>query len=247
VKSARGTNGLVAAIRHTLRAAAQPAQAGAMQAYMKSAMPFLGVAAPERRRAVAQAVRAHALADAGELAQAVLALWRQATHREERYAALDLLRLHRKLMDVPLLPLAQELLTTDPWWDFNDEISGQVLPRLLQASPATMKPLPRSWARGSHLWLRRAAMLAQRSLKPPHFDAVLLYDCILPSLAPSPLAREFFITKGMGWALRERSYGAPDEVRAFCREYADRLAPLTVREALKVLRKREAAAGASAA
>jgi 3-methyladenine DNA glycosylase AlkD len=241
VKSAPGTNGLVAAIRHTLRAAAQPALAGAMQAYMKSAMPFLGVAAPERRRAVAQAVRAHALADAGELAQAVLALWRQATHREERYAALDLLRLHRKLMDVPLLPLAQELLTTDPWWDFNDEISGQVLPRLLQASPATMKPLLRSWARGSHLWLRRAAMLAQRSLKPPHFDAVLLYDCILPSLqgpgAPA-LVRDFFIRKGIGWALRERSYAAADEVQAFCTEYASHLSPLTLREALKVIRRR---------
>ena len=71
---------------------------------------------------------------------------------------------------------------------------------------------------------------------------MLLYDCILPSLAPDPLASEFFIRKGMGWALRERSYAAPDEVQAFCAEYRSRLSPLTLREALKVVNKRVAAA-----
>ncbi len=55
------------------------------------------------------------------------------------------------------------------------------------------------------------------------------------------MAREFFIRKGMGWALRERSYAAPDEVQAFVDEYRDRLSPLTRREALKVIHKRAAA------
>ena len=85
-------------------------------------------------------------------------------------------------------------------------------------------------------------MLCQRSLKGDAFDPVLLYDCILPSLAPDPLASEFFIRKGMGWALRECSYAAPDEVQAFCAEYRSRLSPLTLREALKVVNKRVAAA-----
>ena len=84
-------------------------------------------------------------------------------------------------------------------------------------------------------------MLCQRSLGAAHFDAVLLYDCILPSLAPDPLAGEFFIRKGMGWALRERTHAAPDEVEAFCAEYRNRLSPLTLREALKVLNKRRPA------
>ncbi len=100
-----------------------------------------------------------------------------------------------------------------------------------------MKPVLRQWARGDNLWLRRAAMLCQRSIKTT-FDAVLLYDTLLPSLAPDPLANEFFIRKGMGWALRERSYQAPDEVQAFCTEYAPRLSALTVREAMKVIKKR---------
>lgn len=230
---------LVAALRSALATAAVPSQAGAMQAYMKSALPFHGIAAPLRRRVVAAAVAAQPLADAQSLIDTVLPLWRGATHREQRYAALDLLRLprHQKWIDLRCLPVLQEMLLSGAWWDHNDEISGLALGLLLQRHPDVMKPLLRGWARGDNLWLRRAAMLCQRGLNQG-FDAVLLYDCILPSLGDSAMAQEFFIRKGMGWALRERSYAAPEEVRAFCSEYRARLSPLTLREALRVVDKR---------
>jgi len=230
--------GLADEIRAGLQARADAAQAPAMQAYMKSAMPFLGVATPARRGWVKECLRGRECTSAAELAALMLALWRPATYREERYAALDLLHLprHRKLLGLSHLPVLQEMLDTGRWWDFNDEISGLALPLLLQRHPAEMKPLLREWSRGDELWLRRAAMLAQRRLKGDAFDAVLFYDCILPSLlGATPLAGEFFIRKGMGWALRERAYQAPDEVRAFCREYADRLSPLSRREAMRVV------------
>ena len=231
----------VAELRTRLAAAAQPQQAAAMQAYMKSAMPFLGLAAPQRRQVVAAWVKAQPLADAQSLQAVVMDLWRHATQREQRYAATDLLRLrpHARWLDMGWLPLLLEMLRSGRWWDHNDEISGLALGLLLQRDPQAMKPVLRAWAVSEDLWLRRAAMLSQRSLKTG-FDAVLLYDCILPSLQPWPQAGEFFIRKGMGWALRERSYDAPDEVQAFCREYASRLSPLTLREALKVIRKRAA-------
>ena len=106
-------------------------------------------------------------------------------HREERCAALDLLRVARvqKLIDLTLL----------------------------QRHPDTLKLLLRDRARSDNLWLRRAAMLSQRSLKTG-FDAVPLHGCVLPLLGNTPLAGEFFIRKGMGWALRERSCAAPDSV-----------------------------------
>lgn len=231
---------LVQALQQALAAHADAARAAPMQAYMKSAMPFHGVATPLRRQVVAQAAATFTLPDTATLADTVLQLWRQATHREQRYAALDLLRLprQRKLLGMALLPALQEMIETGAWWDFCDEISGVALPRLLQAEPAVMKPELRAWARGGSMWLRRAAMLSQRSLKTG-FDAVLLYDTILPSIGQGRFADEFFIRKGMGWALRERAYQAPDEVRAFCAEYADQLSPLTGREALRVIdRKR---------
>jgi 3-methyladenine DNA glycosylase AlkD len=239
---------LVQALRSALAAQAQPDKAGPMQAYMKSALPFWGVDAPARRAVVTQQAALHPVADGQTLIDTVLQLWRSATHREERYAALDLLRRPklRQLMDPRWLPVLQELILTGPWWDHNDEISGQALPWLLQRYPQETQRLLRQWAHSDSLWLRRAAMLSQRGLKAPHFDAVLLYDCILPSTGSSAMAGEFFIRKGMGWALRERSYAAPDEVQAFCAEYRSKLSPLTLREALRVLGKRKGPSGTGA-
>lgn len=235
---------LIAALRAAFAAHADAAQAAPMQAYMKSALPFYGIAAPLRRRLTAEAVKAHPATDTAALARTMRALWCGARFREERYAAVELPRLgrvHPKLVSLELLPLIEEMITTGAWWDLVDDISGNVLARLLERHPAEMKPLLRRWAKGDDLWLRRAAMLAQRSLDAAHFDAVLLYDTLLPSIGNGRFAGEFFIRKGIGWALRERSYAAPDEVQAFCREYARQLSPLTVREALKVIHKRSVA------
>ncbi len=232
---------LIAALRAAFAAHADAQAAVPMQAYMKSALPFYGIAAPLRRRLTAEVVKAHPCADAAALACTMRDLWRAARFREERYAAVELPRLgrvHPKLIDLGLLPVVEEMIVTGAWWDWVDDLSGNVLARLLERHPAEMKPLLRRWAKGDDLWLRRAAMLVHRSVSDAALDAVLLYDTILPSIGKSPFAREFFIRKGIGWALRERSYAAPEEVKAFCHEYAAQLSPLTVREALKVIHKR---------
>lgn len=230
---------LLDALRASFAAHADPVRAPAMQAYMKSALPFHGIATPLRRELTAAAVRDHALPDAASLAEAMHTLWQQARYREERYAALELGRtgVHARLFDLTLLPVYRQMIVDGAWWDYCDDISGTALARLLREQPHTMKPLLRRWAHGDDLWLRRAAMLCQRRMKAG-FDAVLLYDCILPSIGKGRFASEFFIRKGIGWALRERSYAAPDEVRAFLREYDAQLAPLTKREAAKAIERR---------
>jgi 3-methyladenine DNA glycosylase AlkD len=229
---------LIDALRRRFAAHADPAAAAPMQAYMKSALPFYGIAAPLRRKLMAEAVREHPARDTPALADTMRTLWRRAKFREERYAAMELARVgpHKKLLTPALLPLYEEMIVTSAWWDCCDDISGAALAALLGRHPATVKPLLRRWARGDDLWLRRAAMLCQRRLEPADgFDAKLLYDCIEPSLGDPRFKDEFFIRKGIGWALRERSYAAPDEVRAYCRANAARLSPLSRREALKAL------------
>lgn len=52
------TGELVAAIRRDLAERACPANAAAMQRYMKSAMPFRGVSMPVTRRLTRSAIRA---------------------------------------------------------------------------------------------------------------------------------------------------------------------------------------------
>lgn len=229
----------IAGLRKRLAAAADAASAPAMQAYMKSDLPFYGIAAPLRRELTLAWVREQPLPDASTLAETMRTLWRGARFREERYVAMELARsgTHAQLFDSSLLPVFEEMIVDGAWWDYCDDISGAALARLLCEQPRDMKPLLRRWARGENLWLRRAAMLCQRRMKEG-FDAKLFYDCILPSIGNSRFAHEFFIRKGIGWALRERSYAAPDEVVAFLREYEAQLSPLTRREAMKALLRR---------
>jgi 3-methyladenine DNA glycosylase AlkD len=233
---------LIDALRSRFVAHADPSRAAPMQAYMKSALPCYGIKAPLRRRLTAGLVRTLPLPDTAALTDAMRTLWRQARFREERYAAMELARVgpHRKLLDVSMLPLYEEMIASGAWWDYCDDISAGAVAPLLQQHPRSVKPLLRRWARGDNLWLRRAAFLCQRGLKHD-FDAVLFYDTLLPSIGAGAFADEFFIRKGIGWALRSRSYAAPDEVMAFLRVYGPQLSPLTNREAMKVIARRAAA------
>jgi 3-methyladenine DNA glycosylase AlkD len=237
---------LIAALRSSFAAHADPVRAAPMQAYMKSALPFHGIAAPLRRRLTAAAVKAHPMPDAATLGSTMRHLWRTARCREERYAAVELARVgaNARWLGLALLPVYEEMISTGAWWDYCDDISGTALARLLIDHPRELKPVLRRWAKGDDLWLRRAAILCQRGLKAT-VDARLLYDVILPSIGSSRLASEFFLRKGIGWALRERSYAAPDEVLAFCREYDAQLSPLTRREALRAIARRARTTGTS--
>jgi 3-methyladenine DNA glycosylase AlkD len=217
-------------LRRTLAAHADAGNAAPMQSYMKSSMPFYGIKTPERRCLLRDVCRRHPITTTAALARTMRELWRHATHREERYCAAELASTgsNARLSSFTLLPVFEQFIVDGAWWDYCDDISGNAIARLLDEYPSRMKPLLRRWSRGRDIWLRRAAILCQRRLKAG-LDATLLYDCIMPSIDSD----EFFLRKGIGWALRERAYAAPAEVRAFCREYGDRLSPLTVREALK--------------
>lgn len=229
----------VAALRSSFTAHADPARAAPMQAYMKSALPFHGIGAPLRRRLTAAAVKAHPMPDTATLGSTMRHLWRTARCREERYAAMELARVgaNARWLGLALLPVYEKMIATGAWWDYCDDISGNALARLLTDHPRQIKPVLRRWAKGDDLWLRRAAILCQRGLKSA-VDARLLYDAILPSIGSSRFAGEFFLRKGIGWALRARSYAAPDEVLTFCRENDAQLSPLTRREALRAIARR---------
>ncbi len=86
----------------------------------------------------------------------------------------------------------------------------------------------RGWAVDDDMWIRRAAILCQVGAKEGT-DPALLRDAIEPNAAD----RRFWITKAIGWALRDYAYVDPDWVRRFVSGHE--LAPLSVREATKHL------------
>ena len=211
-----------------LRRVADPAKAPDMQAYMKSELPFHGVQAPVLKRVVREALAEFRLRTAEEWRGAVLTLWREATHREERYAALGIAgdRRYREYRTRAALPLYEELVVTGAWWDYVDWIA-KLVAELFDDDPAEMAAAMRAWSRHADLWKRRVSIISQLPRKRAT-DLELLYDCIEANLAD----RNFFIRKAIGWALREYSKVDAAEVRRYV-ETQDGLSPLSRREALK--------------
>ncbi|WP_084959110.1 DNA alkylation repair protein [Thermoactinospora rubra] len=221
---------LVEAVREALRKAADPGKAPAMQAYMKSAMPFLGVQAAPRRAALRKVFAEHRLGSAPEWRRAVLELWREAEFREERYAAVELtgFRYYRDYQTLYTIPMYEEMIVTGAWWDLVDELATHRVGGLLAAYPETMRPLMLEWAHDSDLWKRRTAILSQNRFKE-RTDSALLFACIEPSLSD----HDFFARKAIGWALREYAKVAPREVVRYVQ--AKGITGLSRREALKNL------------
>jgi len=224
------THPLVRTVRRALAEAADPTKAAAMQAYMKSTMPYRGVSAPVLKRLCRDAFKARPLATAGEWQRVVLDLWRHAEFREERYAAVLLTQAPAYLEFVTLssLPMLEEMIVTGAWWDFVDTLAGRNLGDILRADPRKMKPLMRRWARDAHIWKRRSAILCQLGFKR-ETDLDLLYDCIEPNLSH----KDFFIRKAIGWSLRQYAWTDPKEVKRYVKANKARLSRLSVREALK--------------
>lgn len=224
---------LVGDVRAALAAAADPSKAGPMQRYMKSALPFWGVSSPELRKAVRPVIAARPLPDRAAWESAVRTLYAEASHREERYAALEVAghRLYRAHRDVDALPLFAWLVSEGAWWDLVDWTASYV-DEVLRRQPDAAPPVVRAWASADDLWLRRVAIISQLRARDAT-DLDLLTHAIDTNLAGSPFGSEFFIRKAIGWALRQHARTDADWVRAFVAERGARLSGLSRREALK--------------
>jgi len=216
---------LLSSIRAELREQADPALAPGQQAYMKSAMPFLGVRVPAVRAVVRQLAKGET--DAAMVQDAALMLWRNAEFREERYAALALMALRPLRGDIETLPVHEEMIRTGAWWDLVDEAAHR-LRELIDRNPMLLAAELRVWADDEDFWVRRAAIICQLGRREAT-DLDLLEYAILANIDDG----EFFIRKAIGWALRELGKTNPNWVRAFAARHP--LSPLSRREALKHL------------
>jgi 3-methyladenine DNA glycosylase AlkD len=221
---------LISAIRKALGAAADSTKAPGMQAYMKSAMPYLGVQTPLFRKTIRPLLAAHPLEMFEEWRDTILALWRKARYREERYAAIELAgyRRYHEFRTLRALPMYEEMITSGAWWDYVDSIATRQLAEILRKDGEAMPAILRQWAVSDNLWKRRSAILAQLNFKG-ETDLELLYDCIRPSLGAS----EFFLRKGIGWALRQYARTDAKEVVRYVRLNEAQLSALSKREALR--------------
>lgn len=204
-------------------------QGAAMQAALKSPLPCYGVATPALRTLCVEVFGRFPISMAADWRRAVTELWDQATHREERYAAIELAAHppYQRFISLALLPVYRRMIQDGASTDLVDPLAQRVAV-LLATYPDRIKPTLRAWARYDNIWLRRVAIMSQAAFKE-ETDTVLLYDCIGPSLATTePLLR-----KAIGQALREFARTNPAEVKRYLAAEGAALPPALHKEALK--------------
>ncbi|WP_031091334.1 DNA alkylation repair protein [Streptomyces sp. NRRL WC-3549] len=208
--------------------AADPGRAVSTAAYLRNVAPLLGIPAPHRRALSRAVLAGTGRPDETDCTAIALRCW-ELPEREYRYFAADFLRRHVGCCTSGFVPVLRHLVSTDPWWDTVDVLAVHVAGPLVSAAPALRTTMDR-WAEDDDLWVVRTALLHQLRYQE-RTDADRLFGyCLLRAGHP-----DFFIRKAIGWSLREYAKTDPHAVRAFVDGARDRLAPLSVREALKNL------------
>ncbi len=221
-------------IRDALSRAADPKRAPAMQAYMKSEMPYRGVASAEVKAVSKKIFGELDLASEDEWQREVRAIFHGAKFREEKYVALGLLH-HKaaaKFRNMNALPLYEELIVSASWWDICDDIAAHDLGALFDVDAKAMTRAMKAWSKSNELWKRRTSIMCQ-VLRRERTDLDLMYACIEPSIDQ----KDFWSRKAIGWALRAYAWHDAKEIARYVKENEARLSGLSKREALKNISK----------
>jgi alkylated DNA nucleotide flippase Atl1/3-methyladenine DNA glycosylase AlkD len=220
----------VAGIAAVLRPLGTARRSAGAKAYLKSDLEFFGVDTPALRREARAWLRAHRGAGRAALTSLVKALWRRPVH-ELRAFAVELLMARQQLLDAADIELLESLLRRSGTWAYVDPIAIQVAGPLVERHPELGAVLDR-WSADPDFWLRRASLLALlRPLARGGGDwrrFVRYADAMLEE-------REFFVRKAIGWVLREVAKRHPGRVAGYLSARLDRVAGLTLREAVKHL------------
>lgn len=210
-----------------------PANAGPMSAYMKNLFPFLGINNPQRKLLLKPISKLTKTLDEPELHLLINELYFQ-DEREFQYAAIDLLneninRLSNNWRSIAgYLPLIRE----KSWWDSVDSLR-KPLGIWAKRNVETGLPLMMNYLLPSeNMWDRRVAITLQLQWKEKTQT-----QWLEKAIEDNQNDHQFFIQKGIGWALREYSKTDKNWVIAFLNSHSHQLSALAVRESSKYLPK----------
>lgn len=212
-----------------LEAAAVPADAGPMAAYMKTDMPFYGVKKPARVPLYREMKRRFTPEDKEGYEAGVLALW-AGPHREQKYAAIEYATQHRSFVAPASIELYERLVREGAWWDLVDGVASHLVGGAWAADRESISVLTDAWIEDPDMWIRRTAIIGQLRHKQRTDEDRLFRYCLARAHET-----EFFVRKAIGWALREYSRTAPDAVRTFLVAHRGELSGLSFREGAKRL------------
>jgi 3-methyladenine DNA glycosylase AlkD len=196
---------------------------------MKEIAPFLGVSAPDRRAALKPVFKHLPQPTSDQLGKTILALMDEA-EREYAYAAYDFMDYFVECADKEFLTkYGAKIITTKSWWDTVDGFGNAMVSPLMYKYPS--KKLVTSWIKSDNIWLVRSAIQHQRGWRDETDIKYVLSLCAMHADAT-----EFFITKAIGWALRDICRYNKSAVRNFLKEFPQ-LSKVAVREAERGLNR----------
>jgi 3-methyladenine DNA glycosylase AlkD len=201
--------------------------AKAMSQYMRNLFPFFGVATPIRTLLFKEHIKQFGLPTFKEQTKVLKSCMAQ-SERDFHYFAIHLLGKYVKEDAVKFSELMMYLITTNSWWDSVDGTSSSSVRPFFKLHPELAPKITRTWMDSGNFWLQRSAIIFQMGYREKTNEKLLFDYCL--ELKDE---KEFFIQKAIGWALREYSKTNPKKVSAFLK--ANKLAPLSVREASKYL------------
>ncbi|MEZ5340676.1 MAG: DNA alkylation repair protein [Acidimicrobiales bacterium] len=211
-------------LRRRLIAAAVPADAEPMAAYMRGHFSFLGVKTPARRAAQKPTIDIVRHSDAREVVEFVHWCWQQ-PEREFQSTGADALRVIGRRLPIDLFDDVHQFLTTKSWWDTVDAIAVHTVGTMVRTFPELIDVMD-DWIDDEDFWLARVAIIHQLMSKDKTDAERLFAYC-----EARKHDEEFFIRKAIGWALRQYARTNPAAVIAFVTANDD-LSGLSKREAL---------------
>lgn len=215
-------------VRNRFHEKGNPDIAQGQMRYMRDQFEFFGLKMPQWTALARDIHTELGWPEGGDL-QTLARLCYEDSHREMHYFALQTIEKTMKKQPPEFIDFLEELILTNSWWDTVDWVNKLVGQHFLR-HPQLTRPVTERWMASGNIWLQRVCMIFQLAYKNKT-DAALLFEYVR-RLSGS---KEFFLQKGAGWALRQYSRTDPEAVRQFVGKH--RLAPLTRREALRLMDK----------
>jgi 3-methyladenine DNA glycosylase AlkD len=199
-------------------------------AYMRNQFEFLGIKTPLRRELCKDLVSASKNLSEKEIIVLCKELWAQ-PEREFQYVACDILAKNAKRLSPSYVKRdAKWFITNKSWWDSVDSIRTSV--EVVVAANPELEATIFEWIKSKNIWLVRSALIHQLTLRDKTNSTRLFALCELQTEE-----KEFFIAKGLGWALRSYSYIEPRAVKKFIKDHPE-LTPLAKREGMKAINRK---------
>ena len=136
-----------------------------------------------------------------------------------------------KDMEVEDIVLFEWLIRQHSWWDTVDVIAPRLMGRYFLKFPNERERKVEEWLASGNKWLIRSAILFQLKYRDK-VDLDFLFSIIKRACG----TKEFFINKAIGWILRENSKSRPNEIKEFIEDNRDKLAPLSIKEGLRLMK-----------